>query len=297
MKCLLVGLSLLGFESFLQDGPQEPSPLGERIRVSLSLFDRAHRDFEMSLLELGPAALPELERQSGPLQGARREAVGAVIDRIKSLRGQIEKLVAELGHELVETRERASAELRKIGRPAHSYLEAALGHADAEVRNRAKTLLVLISHQEREKIRWSSLAEAYAKRVATLEVQLARGSCTREDLLIAKRAWMKARCKAGQVSRQDYLKAARESLALRLELLEKGNKVGTVETSTLLGVRLELLYVDRRRGVATDEAIQDLQLLMAELLQSKRQQGRLNELDYLKQLAELLSDADEDLDR
>ncbi|MEX2120320.1 MAG: hypothetical protein WD847_12055 [Pirellulales bacterium] len=57
---------------------------------------------------------------------------------------QVDRLVRQLGHSSFVERQKASRELKQIGIPAKAALEAALAHPDAEVRFRARRILVSV---------------------------------------------------------------------------------------------------------------------------------------------------------
>src|SRR5688572_15267295 len=53
----------------------------------------------------------------------------------------ISRLVMQLGHDRYNMREQAEAELLKIGLPASGHLAKTVGHADLELRTRARRVL------------------------------------------------------------------------------------------------------------------------------------------------------------
>ena len=279
-----------------QDRPHPSPDIAEQVRSATAAFDRAYQKFEQALVELGPAAIPELERLAGTAQGPQKEAFRASIEQIKRLRESIEKLVAELGDDRIETREKATVELRRIGSPARPYLETALQSESAEVRARAKFLLIMISPRDREQARWATIAEAHAKRTALLDQQMQQGTVSSADLLKAKRELLKARHKAGQIPLQEYLKAAREFLERADNLAQVNFGNGVITRKDRMVAKLELLYVDRRLGKSVDKEIQALQMQWMELARFDKERGLLGEADLLKHLVAFLTDPDEDLD-
>ena len=279
-----------------QDRPHPSPDIAEQVRSATAAFDRAYQKFEQALVELGPAAIPELERLAGTAQGPQKEAFRASIEQIKRLRESIEKLVAELGDDRIETREKATVELRRIGRPARPYLETALQSESAEVRARSKFLLIMISPRDREQARWATIAEAQAKRTALLDQQMQQGTVSSADLLKAKRELVKARHKAGQIPLQEYLKAAREFLERADNLAQVNFGNGVISRKDRMAAKLELLYVDRRLGKSVDKEIQALQMQWMELARFDKERGLLGEADLLKHLVAFLTDPDEDLD-
>jgi hypothetical protein len=292
----LFPVALLVSASFPQDRPSESPDIAERVRAASAAFERAHQKFEQALVDLGPAAIPELERLSGKVQSTQKEAIRASIEKTRELQEPLEKLIAQLGEERIETREKASAELRRIGRPARPYLEAALQNENAEIRARSKVLLVMISPQDREQVRWAAIAEAQGKRVELMEKQMKSGTVGGIELLRAKRDLLKARHKAGQVSLQDYLKGARELVDRAANLAQVNFNNGVITRKDHMAVKLELLYLDRRLGKSVDKEIETLQMQWMELARVDKARGRLGEPEMLKDLVAFLTDPDEDLD-
>src|SRR5690349_21963706 len=84
-------------------------------------IDRAQKELRMSLVELGPSAIPELEKR---MEGPHREIIKQAIEDIRKLREPIEKFLAQLSDQEESARDLATIELLKIGRPARAYLEA-----------------------------------------------------------------------------------------------------------------------------------------------------------------------------
>jgi hypothetical protein len=292
----LVAVALLISVAPPQEKSEAENLLQERVRDATASFDRAHQKFELALVELGPAAIPELERISASAQGPRKEAVRASIEKIKSLREPIEKLVAELGGEKIETREKATIELRRIGSPARTYLEAALRSENAEVRARAGVLLVMISPRDRERARWAAIAEAHAQRIGLLENQMKAGTISGVELFKAKRDLLKARHKAGQITLQEYLKTARDFVERAAGAAQVNFRNGVTSWKEWMAARLELLYLDRRLGNPVDKEIEALQMQWMELARMDKSKGLLGEAELLKQLVAFLTDPDEDLD-
>ncbi len=64
--------------------------------------------------------------------------------------GNIDELIRQLGSEDFATREKATEELRKIGRPAEEALRKAAESEDAEVQSRARTLLRALEKPAKE---------------------------------------------------------------------------------------------------------------------------------------------------
>ena len=64
--------------------------------------------------------------------------------------GEIDRLIRDLGHELIEERDRAQRELIKIGSPALPELRKALGSVDAERRARAWAAIIRADRVEME---------------------------------------------------------------------------------------------------------------------------------------------------
>src|SRR5687767_14161025 len=122
----------------------------ERIKAAGEALDRARRDYRMSLVELGPDAIPVLEK--------RPEGEWAVAE-IKRLKEPIEKLVGQLGSFEHEAREVAMRDLLKIGRPARPYLEKSRNSDDAEVRSRSELLLIMINPSKHDRLHWKRVAE------------------------------------------------------------------------------------------------------------------------------------------
>lgn len=63
------------------------------------------------------------------------------LERDSKFEKQVKELVKMLGDENAETRESAEKELTKTGRPALEYLREAAAHGDAEVAQRAKSII------------------------------------------------------------------------------------------------------------------------------------------------------------
>src|SRR5687767_1733646 len=164
----------------------------ERIKAAGEALDRARREYRMSLVELGPDAIPVLEK--------RPEAEWAVAE-IRRLREPIEKLIRQLSSSEQEIREAATTGLLKIGRPARPYLEKSKNLEDAEVRSRSELLLILIHPSKHDRLHWKRVAEHHARKLADLEVQFKRGAVVPGwEIQRIRQELAKARCRAGDLT-------------------------------------------------------------------------------------------------
>ena len=264
-------------------------------------IDRAQKEFRMSLAELGPSAIPELEKR---MEGPHRETIKLAIDEIRGLREPIEKLVAQLSAKEVPDQVVAMLELLKIGRPTRSYLEQVpagqIARARADWVLRQPTLKPLKQPttliRELEMARLRERLEIQTLRVRAAEAEGSRGKATTLDLIKARRELEKARYQAGEITLTAYLTFARDRTSEELQLMEKGMAQGTLTALDALKVRIQLLYLDRRLGKEVGEELKKRIQEASDLLRLRPNIGFGPELAVNGQLMVLSMDANDDLD-
>jgi hypothetical protein len=266
----------------------------QRIRAAADALERAQSEFRMSLVELGPDAIPTLEKR---VEGSNRELVKQAIDEIKRLKEPIEKLVAQLGAEEITVRDQATVELARIGRPAKPYLEKAQKHADVDVRSRAESLLKRSTVvKELEQIRLQERLEISTLRLKTMQLDVGRGLASKRDLMRARAGHERVRRQAGQITMEAYLQSVRKLGAEELELVEHEAAVGAIGSGEVLRVRLQLLHVDLRLGKDVAEEIKKATENASRQIRLEVGRGLLGQREALEQLLELTIDRTEDLD-
>lgn len=266
--------------------------LDQRLKSAAEAFRAAQKEYEEALVELGPEALPRLEKLAASPDAAAQRA----IERIRSLRERIEKHVSDLGDSEPGVRERATKELRLIGRPARSYLDHARRSEDREVAERARFLLLALDARGRDRARWASRAEAEGRLVASLEERVKKGLESPGGLAEAKRRWLRARCRAGEISSKAYFQSARELAHVKLEREKKLHGAGVGSAEDLLRASLDLAYLDRRLGQSSDEEVHALQRRAQERLRGLLARGLIGEQEYLRELSAWMTDPDEDIE-
>jgi WD40 repeat protein len=104
------------------------------------------KEVEALWSDLAGADAPRAYRAVWALSAAPREAVPFLLEHAKAPEGalsqeRLAKLIADLDDNRYAVREKASAELEKLGRAAHPALRKALDSPSAEVRRRSEELL------------------------------------------------------------------------------------------------------------------------------------------------------------
>lgn len=267
------------------------------LRQILERYERDLHEFEESLVELGPTALPALAKLAEK-KAPHAPVVERVIARIKELSPALKKLVEQLGDADVDARDRATKELMKIGRAARPYLSDADKSNDKEVVLRAKFLIVALgSSSPSRRQTYVARAEAEEKNVAELKNRFQAGLAGRDDIREAELRVLRCRRRAEQIGSEEYYKAIRVLLEERVKHIGVLQEQGLAGRPDRLRAQLLVAFVDRRLGKKMDDEIIKLQLQSGEHLRGLVETGRLSETQYLAQLVELVTDPDIDLDR
>ena len=265
----------------MQDGYEE------RIKAAGEAMDRARREYRMSLVELGPDAIPALEK--------RPEGEWAVAE-IRRLQEPIEKLIKQLAAPDHEAREAASAGLLKIGRPARPYLEKSRNADDAEVRSRSEILIILINPSKHDRLHWKRVAEHLERKLRFLETEYKKGLTTQGIIMKVRHEISKARCKAGFLPVADYLRETRGLLEEEMKQADQERARGLAGDFDVLRIRLRCLQVDRRMGKDVEAELNDAVLKSIEKYKVLTERGLAHALDVHDLMLKISADPDDDLD-
>jgi hypothetical protein len=266
----------------------------QRIRAAADALERAQQEFRMSLVELGPDAIPALEKQA---PGPNRELVKQAIDEIKRLKEPIEKLIAQLGAEEISARDQATVELARIGRPAKPYLVKAQGQGNREVGSRASSILERRTIvKDLEQLRLLERLEISELRLKAMQTNVEKGITSRRDLNQARAALERSRRQAGRITKEAFLESVGKIAAEELELVEYQASQGTVGALEVLKARLQLLYVDLRLGKDVGEQIKKAFEEASPKIRLQVNRGLAGEVEALNQLLELTQDPNEGID-
>lgn len=261
-------------------------------------IERAQKEYRMALVELGPDAIPELEKRADGPQG---QFIKEAIEEIRRLKEPIEKLLAQMAAGEADARDLAAIELLRMGRPARSYLEKARDSRAGAIlgqdpfKNRKPIHGV---RRDLEFLRMREVAELQVLRVKAMHEEVKRGRATNIDLLRASREAEKWRYKVGGITRNDYLKSARALTVEELEWYELESARGKADALDVLKVRIQLLYIDRRLGRDVGEEINKAIREASRRIRAVRHNffGRDYPSRVLDQMFMVCKDRDEDLD-
>jgi hypothetical protein len=261
-------------------------------------IERAQKEYRMALVELGPDAIPELEKRADGPQG---QFIKEAIEEIRRLKEPIEKLLAQMAAGEADARDLAAIELLRMGRPARSYLEKARDSRAGAIlgqdpfKNRKPIHGV---RRDLEFLRMREVAELQVLRVKAMHEEVKRGRATNIDLLRASREAEKWRYKVGGITRNDYLKSARALTVEELEWYELESARGKADALDVLKVRIQLLYIDRRLSRDVGEEINKAIREASRRIRAVRHSffGRDYPARVLDQMFKVCKDRDEDLD-
>lgn len=259
------------------------------LQRALDRYERERRELEESMVELGPAGIPSLQKLAD-----RYEAAKSAIARIEKLKPEIERLIEKLSAEKIDDREEATLALMKIGRPARAYLQAAARSKDPEVALRART--ILLTFQSRPQY-WAARVEIEEQAVAETRARVERGVASETQLWQAELDLLAAKRRAELLDSKTYLKARREILDTRLENCVRLNEKGILPDTEVLRAKLHVAYVDRRLGADNAAEVRALHLEIAAYWERRLKKGMMGEREYLSRFAEFILDPDEDVDR
>lgn len=248
-------------------------------------LQRAEREYEESLVELGEAALPDLEKLDEPI--ARK-----AVERVKSARTKIRELVEALGVDDVDAREKATEELLSVGRPARGALEAAAKGDDPERSARAQRILAALGTANGGTLRWAQQAVVGDRLVKKLEGLVASGLCPSRELDDARRRRDSARLRAGQISRREYLTLARKDAEQTVKDLEQRSAAGLVSSHEVVMAKLNVARLDRLEGKATEAEYSKIAFKAIEEIHQRVEEGLMTPEEAVIEQAELLADPD-----
>jgi hypothetical protein len=256
--------------------------------------ERAVRELEDSLVELGEAGLPEVQKLQDHPKAEVRDASGRALARIRKLAPAIKDLIEKLSADSPQERERATEDLMNLGPAARSDLEAAARGADREKALRAKGILLTLDPSGPRRVYWAARADLEERALAHLrgQVDLGRAPVTALDEAELRR--LRARWKAGKIGSREYFTSKQDVLTKGLARLEKLYERGLIPSPDVLRSKLALAVVNRHLGKTRDEEVRRLQRQLWHHLAGLVEKGMLAESEALSQYAEGI--LDEDLD-
>jgi hypothetical protein len=287
----MIALLLALLAARAQEAPAEAVP-----RI-VERHERALRELEDSLVELGEGGLAEVQKLQEHPKGDVREAAGRAVERIRKLAPEIQALVEKLASDSPQERERATEDLMKLGSAARSSLEAAARGTDREKALRAKGILLTLDPSGSRRAYWAARADLEERALAELRPQVERGLAPLTALDDAELRRLKARWRAGRMGSREYFASKRDVLAKSLARLEKLHEKGMVPTGDVLRSRLALATVGRHLGTVRDEEVRRIQRQIWDSLVPLVEKGLLPESQALAEYAEWLLDEDLDAGR
>jgi hypothetical protein len=256
---------------------------------ALESFERARRELEESFVERGPAALPDLERLDDP--EVKRIAAKAAA-RIRELEPRIRKLIDDLRDADIDVREKATLELRRLGRSARWALLEAAASKDEEVKSRVRFLLLSVDTRNPSRTLRARLAKEMLRQI---EERHRQGVASEQELQDAKLAWLHAAARAGEFEPAKYFEEKREILVSRARWQEKLHDSGITPKSDVVRAQLALAWVDVRLGKTSEEALFRLQRALENRVRDLLNTGLMSAADADRAILEALTDPDEDL--